>query len=61
VSFSDGRMDAALRELIGWPVPAVPVTPAEKVADLRTWLADLRRRRAHRSPGVGAWTKDWRP
>jgi hypothetical protein len=61
VSFSDGRVDEALRDALGWPLPPVPVSPAEKVVDLRTWLADLRRRRADRAPGVGAWTKDWRP
>jgi hypothetical protein len=54
-------MDAALRDVLGWPLPPVPTTAAEKVADLRTWLADLRRRRAAREPGIGAWTKDWRP
>jgi hypothetical protein len=54
-------MDAALRDALGWPVPPVPTGPAEKVADLRTFLADLRRRRAARAPGVGTWTKGWRP
>jgi hypothetical protein len=58
VSFSDGRIDDALRDLLGWPTSAAPTSAAEKVEDLRQFFADLRRRRASRAP---VWTKDWRP
>jgi hypothetical protein len=49
-------MDELYRQLLGWPVPPVPKTEAEIVADLRLMVrervASRERRRANPLPGT---------